>query len=82
MGLSYKVFELFHQSIILVRKIAGVDSTQPRQRMLEAKVSVRRRLARSNRSVENDAGVVVKIRGVIKKVARIHIMDSNMSRCW
>ena len=82
MGLSYKVPKLFHQRIILVWKVAGVDSKPLRQRALGGKEPMRHWLAMSNTGVENNAVVEVEIRGVIKKVARIHIMDSNMSRCW
>lgn len=81
--LSYKVPELFHQGIIFLGKIAGMYSTSgsvsARRRMIE---SMRHWLAVFKKKVREQSSGNIGIRGVIKKVARIHIMDSSTSRCW
>jgi hypothetical protein len=46
------------------------------------RISMRHRLAKLKKKFLEQSSRNNRIRGVIKKVARIHIMDSNTSRCW
>jgi hypothetical protein len=82
--LSYKVPKLFHQSIMSIRQIAGIDSKSSRVSVRQADEAIYEAAVSrvQEKSFLNKAMGTIKIRGVIKKVARIHIMDSNTSRCW